>query len=375
MEEPKKEDKKKADSKNKGLGNLQELIRPVRGYDNEKVSKWKIKNFFISYYLFMKNKIKEHKTWLSTFILLLLTAISGIYINLFTNQDSLNNFFGINLTIVSDLWFMLAFGLIASISLLKASVALIIIGIIAILVTFLLYLIYKLFNCIFNLLNLKILSLFILMFLEFLITIIILFYDRPDKLIIDYNYLIKYTSAFLLLFLGLLTASRIEKQIKILKTAKVYNPRKINKVMKEKTKFAIWIVFLALIGVGISWFLSNQFSALADPKYIEIIITTAVFLAGFALLAVSNGRDIKNSLFMVLLPNVRSILLWSMTSIIFAFCYLIYQSTNLGRMFFSLSVGFLFFTFTLIILLILYSDNKYLKELETKKVSSSTSHQ
>ena len=100
----------------------------------------------------------------------------------------------------------------------------------------------------------------------------------------------------------------------------------------------------------------------------DIIITTAVFLAGFGLIAINEGKSSKNSLFMVISPNVKSILLWSMASIIFAFCYLINPTSIWGTMFFKLSSGFLFFTITLIVLLVLFHDNKYLKELETPNV-------
>ncbi len=131
--------------------------------------------------------------------------------------------------------------------------------------------------------------------------------------------------------------------------------------MKKNILFTIWILLLAVVGVVISWKLANKFADIADLKYIEIIITTAVFLAGFGLLAL----DKKDSVFFV---NVKQIISWSMLSIISAFCYIIFQSSEIwSKMFFRLSAGFLFFTITLVFILVIYHDNKYLKEIEKTK--------
>jgi hypothetical protein len=135
--------------------------------------------------------------------------------------------------------------------------------------------------------------------------------------------------------------------------------------MNKKIFFAIWIIFLAIVGVIISWKLANKFTDIADFKYIEIIITTAVFLAGFGLIAL----DKKDSVFFV---NFKQIVSWSMLSIVSAFCYIIFQSSQIwSKMFFGLSAGFLFFTITLVFILVLYHNNNYLKEIEKQKAQTS----
>ena len=137
--------------------------------------------------------------------------------------------------------------------------------------------------------------------------------------------------------------------------------------MIKKIYFTIKIVVLVLVGCFISIFLANKFSLIADFKYINTIITTAVFFAGFGLLALSKDKKTEDSFWAIILPSRKSIVLWPILSIIMAFCYLIYESTQFATMFFKLSAAFLFFTITLIVLLVIYSDNKYLKELESKQ--------
>jgi len=160
----------------------------------------------------------------------------------------------------------------------------------------------------------------------------------------------------------------MSKQVKkVVKIKKIYKTKKRDKEMKKKISFTIWIVFLVIVGCLISIFLANKFGLIADFKYIEIIIITAVFLTGFGLLALDKSTKIKNNFWAVILPSNKSIILWPMASIIFAFCYLIFSSSLFGNMFFKLSVAFLFFTITFIVLLVLYHDNKYLRELEIKK--------
>jgi hypothetical protein len=329
-------------------------------------------NILTQFYRIIEAKFKENKRLIETGVILLLTIITGIYINLFTNSPSMTNFFGINLNAVGELWFMLAFGLIAVISLLKASIALIIIGVIGIIVAFILYLVYRVYKFFLDLLNFSsnLSELFILMLFEFTIAIVVLF-THPTADLMNLNFLIRYLSAFLMLLLVLINSKMFVEEIKRRRQGKVYNPKLINILMDKKIRFAFWMVFLVLLGVSISWFLANKFGVMADEKYVEIIITTSVFLAGFGLIAMDK-QDSKNNSWAVFLPNFKSIILWSMASIVFSFCYLIYSSSMLGDMFFKLAVGFLFFTMTLIILLVLYHDNKYLREIEKPK--SSISH-
>ena len=137
--------------------------------------------------------------------------------------------------------------------------------------------------------------------------------------------------------------------------------------MKKKILFAIWIIFLVTVGCLMSFFLANKFSLIADFKYIQIIITTAVFFSGFGLLALNKNNEGENNFWAVFLPNRKSIIIWPILSIILAFCYLIFETSPFGNMFFKLSAAFLFITIFLIALLVIYHDNEYLRDLETKK--------
>jgi len=85
---------------------------------------------FLDYLNASKDYIKKNEKIIKTGLLLLITVIAGIYINLFTNSDNLKDFFGINLNMVGELYFMLAFSLIAMLCLLRALVSILIIGII-----------------------------------------------------------------------------------------------------------------------------------------------------------------------------------------------------------------------------------------------------
>jgi hypothetical protein len=146
------------------------------------------------------------------------------------------------------------------------------------------------------------------------------------------------------------------------KDNKDYKVRFFKFIMDKKILFTLKVLFFGVIGVAISWYLSGRFALMADLKYIEIIITTAVFLAGFGLIAL----DKEDSVFFV---NVKQIISWSLLSIICSFCYIIFQSSIVwGNMFFRLASGFLFFTMTLIFLLVIFHDNPYMKEIEKSKV-------
>jgi hypothetical protein len=136
----------------------------------------------------------------------------------------------------------------------------------------------------------------------------------------------------------------------------------------KKVKSILLILILTLIAVLVSWFLANKFTQIHSKEYIDIIIQAAVFLAGFGLIAMEKRDDKKVSSYSVFFPNVKQIIIWSMLSILFSFAYLIYQNSPiLAKPLFGLAVGFLFFTFSLVIILVLFHDNKYLKEVENKK--------
>lgn len=140
------------------------------------------------------------------------------------------------------------------------------------------------------------------------------------------------------------------------------------KFMGKKEWFAVKIILITLASLYLSWIVADKFSSVFEKNQIGLIIQTAIFLAGFGLLAI--GREekaIPNSLVSVILPNLKSIILWSMTSIIFAFLYLSFPNTPWEINFIKLSIGFLFFTFVLILLLVLFHDNEHLQELETKE--------
>ncbi len=185
-------------------------------------------NLFVSYFQMMRRKINENKKLIRNFSLLLITIIAGIYINLFTNSESMTNFWGINLNALGEIWFMLAFGLIASIALLKSVIALIIIGLIAVVVTFILYILYKIYRFFLEFLNLSsnLLGLFILMFIKFIIALGIL-WIYPNDQIINNTFLIKYLSAFLILWLGLINSKLFVEEIERRKLGKliIQNPQ------------------------------------------------------------------------------------------------------------------------------------------------------
>lgn len=132
----------------------------------------------------------------------------------------------------------------------------------------------------------------------------------------------------------------------------------------KKIKFKKKITFFVFIGVFISVFLASQFAA--DPKYVNVIITTAVFLAGFGLIAMDKGEQSKNNFLKVLSPNIKSIILWSMASIIFSFYYLIFSTFVWSVWLFKLAAGSLFLTILLIVILVFFHDNPYFVELETR---------
>lgn len=134
--------------------------------------------------------------------------------------------------------------------------------------------------------------------------------------------------------------------------------------MDNKTKFLIKILIVSGICIWIGWELTSRFGEIADPKYIQLIITTAVFLAGFGLISMNN----KDSVFFV---NVKQIISWSILSIISSFAYLVFEtSPEWSRVLFKISSAFLFFTIALVLILVLFHDNEYLKELEIKEKKS-----
>lgn len=325
-----------------------------------------VKNFFISYWNVLQNHVEKNKEILKMALLLLLTLITGIYINLFTNSNGMANFFGIDLTIFGEIWFMLAFGIIALISLIKASISLFIILIISFGTTFLLYLISRIYIKILKMMGIDshILILILLMLGEFLIALGILFFN-PSRNVIDLNFFITTLSAFLLVWIGLINIRLLDKEIekrqKANQLGKIYKITKLKNPMNKKISFALLIIFLTLIGIWGSWVLAEKMGKIASPQYVSIIITTAVFLAGFGLIAI----DKKESVFYI---NIKQIISWSLASIVFAFSYIIWQdSQDWSELLFSLSSGFLFFTMTLVLILVLFHDNKYLKEIEKKK--------
>ena len=96
---------------------------------------------FFGYIKALESYADKNRRILETGLILITTAIAGIYINLFTSSNGMEDFWGINLTTLGEVWFMLAFGLIALLSLLKAIIAIAIIGIIGFVSSFVLYVI------------------------------------------------------------------------------------------------------------------------------------------------------------------------------------------------------------------------------------------
>jgi hypothetical protein len=262
----------------------------------------------------------------------------------------------------------MGFGLIALIALMKSAIAMGAILFAGLIVGVFLKLVIEAYKWILRLIPKKnfLFSLIFITLLEMLCVLI--FFLRISTGVDLWSIL-----SFLFLTLGAVNLGEIVKEIEEWKKKsikKTYNSKKLDKEMKEKIKFALWIIFLTIVGCSISIFLANKFSLIADFKYIEIIITTAVFFAGFGFLAMKMGKEEKDNFWAVLLPSRKSIILWSILSIISAFCYLIFEPTPFGNAFFKISVALLFFTITLILLFVIYSDNKYLRELETKNGES-----
>jgi hypothetical protein len=329
-------------------------------------------SIFISYYQALKNYFDKNKRILEGGFVLLLTVISGIYINLFTNSNGLSNFFGINWNIYGELFFMLGFGLVAGISLLKAFLSLVIIGIIGVVSSFVLYLIYRIYKKILETLSIysNLLWLFILTLVFFIIALIILFI-YPYENIMTTPDLLKFLLVFFLVWLGLINSKLfIEEVDKRKKAGKFYRPKKMDEYLKKKTLNLLLIIGFTLLLMWGSWVLADHFAKIHSKEYIPIIIQSAVFLAGFGLLAMN--KDSEESRYSVFVPNLKHIIGWSMLSIIFAFLYLTFETSQFAEMLFRLSGAFLFFTLSFVIVLVLFHDNEYLKEAEKPK--SSTSH-
>lgn len=324
-----------------------------------------IKKFFVDYLAIVKKVLgnKSIKFILTT----LLVIIATIFINIFTSNEAIQKFTENGLPLYAQIVFYMGFGLIALISLMKSAIAIGTIIFIGLVAGIFLKLIIDIYNWGLGLIPKK----------KFiLVAIIITLVEMAFVLLFSLG-LSKGTDwwlilSFLFLILGSTTLGKVTNEIEEWKkntVKKIYNPKKLDKEMKKKILFTIWICFLVIFGGYLCWILSDKFSLIADFKYVNIIITTAVFFAGFGMLSLSkNNEEQKDSLFAVILPNRKSITLWSILSIIFAFCYLIFESSPFSTMFFKLSVAFLFFTILLIGLLVLYSDNKYLRELETQNV-------
>lgn len=322
-----------------------------------------LKSFFSEYASIVKKVLGNNsvKFILSTILIIIAT----IFINIFTSNEAIQKFTETGLPLYAQVVFYMGFGLIALISLMKSAIAMGTIIFIGLIVGIFLKLIIDIYKWVLNLIPKKgfIISLIGITLLEMLC---ILIFSLRLSIGIDLWLIL----SFLFLILGSTTLGEIIKEIEGWKKnpiKKTYNPKKLDKEMKNKIKFALWIIFLTIVGCLLSIFLANKFSLIADFKYVGLVLTTAVFFAGFGLLALKKEGGEKDNFWAVLLPSRKSITLWPMMSIILAFCYLIFESTAFGNMFFKLSVAFLFFTITLIFLLIVYSDNKYLRELETKQ--------
>jgi len=327
-------------------------------------------NIFVSYYQAVRSYVSKHKGILEGGFILLLTLISGVYINLFTNSDGLSNFFGIDWNIYGELFFMLGFGLVAGISLLRAFLSLIIIGVIGIISTFILYIIYRVYKKILELFSItsNLLVLFILTLIFFFTALIILFF-YPSGNVMNTLDLMKLLGVFFLIWLGLINSKFfIEEVERRKKFGKFYNLKNNDKYMKKKLLSLLIIVGFTLLLIGGSWVLANHFAKIHSKEYVPIIIQSAVFLAGFGLLAMN--KDSEESRYSVFVPNLKHIIGWSILSIIFAFLYLTFETSQFAEMFFRLSGAFLFFTLSFVIVLVLFYDNKYLKESEKPKSST-----
>jgi len=323
-----------------------------------------IKKFFLDYFLVVKKVFRNNnlKFILST----LLVIIATIFINIFTSNDSIQKFTEAGLPFYVQIGFYMGFGLIALLALFKSAIAIGTLIFIGLIVGLFLKFCIDVYSGLLRKISEES-SIIIYFFLIILEMAGALFIVLKVSSGLDHWLIL----AFLLMILGSTTLgmmiNKIDKWEKEKDAPKTYNPPLIDKEMKGKIKFTIWIIFLLLVGISFSIFLANKLGLIAHFKYINIIITTSVFFAGFGLLALSKGGKTQDNFWAVILPSRRSITLWPIVSIILAFCYIAFETSKFATMFFELAVAFLFFTITLIVLLVFYHDNKYLREIETNQ--------
>jgi len=322
-------------------------------------------NLLISYYKIVEKKIKENKIWLINGSLLLLTIISGIYINLFTNSGAMDGFWGIQWNASGELFFMLGFGLIAGISIIKAFISLVIIVFIGIISTFILYLIYGAYKYFLDYSgsSSNLLRLFLLMLMEFIGALVILFLVYPNEPFMSNYSLVKHFFVLILMWFGIVDFMFIGNEVERRKFGKDYKPKKTFHEMDKKIFWAIVELICLGILIYISIYLSNHFEH--NVENAKLLIQTSIILAGFGLIAFQSNKGKKEDWFLSWVANLKDVTLLSILSAFLSFGYIIVpKSFILKDNLFNFSAIFLFFAFTLFILFLVFHKNKYVNEIE-----------
>lgn len=185
-------------------------------------------NWFIQYWKLVKKGRKKYHPFLMIFLPLLLTIITGIYINLFTNQPSLQEFWGLKLNVSGDVVFMLAFGLVSLISLIKGLISMGIMALLILIIGFFLYLIDRLHTKLLSMIRINsiLIILSLIMGIELILAIVIFIWTGSfGTAEVNTKYIIKFLVGVALVFFGINTAQVIEKILK--QRARRFNRRVI----------------------------------------------------------------------------------------------------------------------------------------------------
>ena len=179
---------------------------------------------------------------------------------------------------------------------------------------------------------------------------------------------------FIFVIMGLVYIALLDKFFIFLEKLKkktnkgkaIYRSKDKEYIMNKKVKFLIRLIVFLVIGLTASGYLATLFGEIANAQSVGFIIQVSVFLAGFGFLIMTHSDKPISSPFSVFSPNTKEITGWSLWSIVLAFCYFIFPMDPWNKMFAILSAGFMFFTITLVMILTIFHDNRYMKAFESK---------
>jgi hypothetical protein len=246
---------------------------------------------FLDYLNASKDYIKKNEKIIKTGLLLLITVIAGIYINLFTNSDNLKDFFGINLNMVGELYFMLAFSLIAMLCLLRALVSILIIGIIGLVSSFGLYLTSRGYLKLVNKLDLKenLLSQLILMLFNFCLAMYLL-WGTPNTTIGNPIFLIKYLTVFVLLWIGLTSFKLAVEEMENKKSKPLVKKKESSKIEEKEGEgknnnmgFWGWILIICSVALVIFLIINKSYYQALSFGTIMTLIIVLMWATGISL--------------------------------------------------------------------------------------------